>query len=199
MEYTVYMIECLKNGKKYYGRSQEFDKRRRSHVNMLRSNSHRNMYLQEDWNKFGEDMFKFRIIHRFDCLENSIKCEQEYIETNLGVGYNIGGATDGGDRMSHNPRKEETTKLKSKVFSGEGNPMFGREKTKKMIESVKKANSKKVIVEGIEYSSVIEAAEKLGVNKNTAYGRIKSKSFPQWYYVDDKSRTTISKESRLQA
>ena len=72
-------------------------------------------------------------------------------------------------------------------------------KQKKMIESVKKANSKKVIVEGIEYSSVIEAAEKLGVNKNTAYGRIKSKSFPQWYYVDDKSRTTISKESRLQA
>src|SRR5699024_12694971 len=71
---------------------------RRSHVNMLRSNSHRNMYLQEDWNKFGENMFKFRIIHRFDCLESSIKCEQGYIETNLGVGYNIGGATE--DRKS---------------------------------------------------------------------------------------------------
>ena len=199
MEYTVYMIECLENGKKYYGRSQEFDKRRRSHVNMLRSNSHRNMYLQEDWNSFGEECFRFKIIHTFDCLEDSIQTEQRYIEDNLGVGYNIGGASDGGDRMLHNPRREETLKLKSKVFSGEGNPMFGRPKTEKMINRVKEANSKSVSIEGVIYPSVAEAVRTLGIGRSKAYQRVRSKNFPDWFYVDDKSRTTISKESRLQA
>ena len=199
MEYVVYEITCKVNGRKYYGRSQEYDKRRRAHLNMLRSNTHRNMYMQEDWNSFGEDCFTFKIIHTFDCLEDSIQAEQRYIEGNLGVGYNIGGASDGGDRMIHNPRREETLKLKSKVFSGEGNPMFGRPKTEKMIASVKESNSKKVSIDGKIYSSVVEASKVLGINKNTIYSRVRSKTFHTYYYVDDKSRTTISKESRLQA
>lgn len=199
MKYVVYEIECKNNGKKYYGRSQEFDKRRRAHINMLRSNCHRNMYMQDDWNNFGEESFTFNIIHTFDCLEDSIETEQKYIDSNLGIGYNIGGATDGGDRMFHNPRKEETRKLKSKVFSGEGNPMFGRPKSEKMIASVKESNSKKVSIEGVIYPSVAEAVRVLGINSSTAYNRVKSKSFPEYYYVDDKSLTTISEESRLQA
>lgn len=199
MEYVVYEITCKANGRKYYGRSQEYDKRRRAHLNMLRSDTHRNIHMQEDWNSFGEDYFTFKIIHTFDCLEDSIQTEHRYIEDNLGIGYNIGGAPDGGDRMLNNPRREDTLKLKSKVFSGEGNPMFGRSKTNKMIDSVKESNSKKVSIDRKIYSSVVEASKVLGINKSTVYSRVRSNTFHTYYYVDDKSLTTISKESRLQA
>lgn len=157
------------------------------------------MYLQEDWNKYGEEDFKFSILASYDELDLSIEHEQRVIDGNLGVGYNIGGATDGGDRMTHNPRKEETRRLKSKVFSGEGNPMFGRPKTRKMIDSVKVANSKRVSIEGREFPSATEAIKELEVGRSTVYNRLRSKNFPDWCYIDDKTLTTISKESRLQA
>lgn len=199
MKYDVYKIECTENGKIYFGRSQELEKRWRAHRNMLRSNTHRNLHLQEDWNNYGDINFEFVVLETFSDLDLSIAREQELIEGNLGIGYNIGGAKDGGDRMLHNPRREETLKLKSEVFSGKGNPMYGRPKSQKMIDRVKEVNSKKVSIEGTEYPSVAEAIRMLGLNPSTAYFRVKSDSFPEWFYIDDKCRTTISEESRLQA
>lgn len=199
MKYDVYKIECDANGKIYFGRSQELEKRWRAHRNMLRSNTHRNLHLQEDWNIYGEHSFEFEVLETFSDLELSVAREQELIESNLGVGYNIGGAMDGGDRMLHNPRREETLKLKSEVFSGKGNPMYGRPKSQKMIDRVKEVNSKRVSIEGTEYPSVAEAIRMLGLNPSTAYFRVKSDSFPEWFYIDDKCLTTISEESRLQA
>lgn len=187
MIYNIYKIVCKTNNKEYYGRSQEIDKRFRAHKNMLRKNEHRNMFLQEDWNRYGEEDFEFIIIHEFDSLEESINKEQYYIDKNIGIGYNIGNSKDGGDRMTHNPRKEETRKLKSQVFSGKGDPMYGREKTQKMIDSVKEANSKKVSVEGVIYSSVTEAAEAYGLKLNTTCYRLKAKTktYENWFYISE--------------
>lgn len=187
MIYNIYVIICKSNGKKYYGRSQEIEKRFRAHRNMLRKNEHRNMILQSDWNLYGEEDFIFEIIHSFTSLEESIKKEQYYIDSNLGIGYNIGCAKDGGDRMKFNPRKEETRKLKSRMFSGKGNPMYGKPKTEKMINSVKEANSKKVMVDGVVFNSVTECAKHHGLKANTTSYRIKSKSerFKNWTYVND--------------
>jgi group I intron endonuclease len=196
LKYDIYEILCEGNGKRYFGRSQETEKRWRAHRNMLRKNSHRNMNLQEDWNVYGEEMFKFSILESFSELSDSISKEQELIDSNIGIGYNIGGATDGGDRMRFNPRREETLRLKSKVFSGEGNPMFGRPKTEKMINRVKEANSKSVSIEGVIYPSVAEAVRTLGIGRSKAYQRVRSKNFPDWFYVNDKSLTTIPKGSR---
>lgn len=177
MEYNIYKIICKVNNKEYYGRSQEVEKRFRAHKNMLRSNTHRNMYMQEDWNKYGEEMFEFIIIETFKTLEESIKSEQNYIDKNIGVGYNIGGSKDGGDRMKYNPRKEETRKLKQKIFSGENNPMYGKEKTDKMINSVKEANSKPIEIDGKKYKSITEASDVIGVKKTTIIYRLDSKNF----------------------
>ena len=143
------------------------------------------MFLQEDWNKYSEENFEFVILHEFDSLEDSINKEQYYINSNIGIGYNIGDALNGGDRMKNNPRKEETRKLKSKIFSGKGNPMYGKKKSKKMIDSVKKANSKKVSIEGKIFNSGSEAAEYYKLKKNTVQYRLKSKSekFKNWFYI----------------
>lgn len=187
MVYNVYKIVCKINKKVYYGRSQEIEKRFRAHKNMLRKNEHRNMYLQDDWNKYGEENFEFVIIHEFHSLEESIEKEQYYIDKNLGTGYNIGGSKDGGDRMIHNPRREETLKLKSKIFSGKGNPMYGRKKSQKMLDSVKEANSKKVSINGVVFSSVTEAAKTYNIRVNTACYRLSSKTerFKNWFYINE--------------
>lgn len=187
MIYNIYKIVCKTNKKEYYGRSQEIEKRFRSHKNMLRKNEHNNYYLQKDWIEYGEEDFEFVIIHEFNNLEESIRQEQMYINDNIGVGYNVGSATNGGDVMTHNPRKEETRALKQKVFSGEGNPMYGREKTQKMIDSVKEANSKKVSIEGVVYNSMTEAAKEYDLKLTTMSHRLKAKTerFKNWFYISE--------------
>ncbi|MGR5910647.1 hypothetical protein ACT7C4_21190 [Bacillus pacificus] len=57
----------------------------------------------------------------------------------------------GGDIFTNNPRKEEIREIRRKQMSGKGNHQYGKAKTIKMIEAVKQANSRAVIVEGIYY------------------------------------------------
>lgn len=193
MKYTIYTITCKNNGKIYYGRSQEFEKRTRAHLNMLRSNTHNNLYMQEDFNKYGENSFVFEIIHEYDNIQKSIEIEQQYIDENIGIGYNIGGSISGGDLFTTNPRKEEIRELKRQLFAGKNNPMYGKPKTQKMIDAVKKANSKSVSIEGVVYSSISEASKELGIGVTTIIYRLNSQTerFANWVYVDNKCATTI--------
>lgn len=185
MRYVVYFIVNLENSKIYVGRSQEIEKRFRAHKNMLRKSEHNNMLLQEDWNIYGENSFEFRIIHTVDTLEDSVNIEQQYIDDKTLNKYNISCAKDGGDTYTNNPRSPETKKLKSKIFSGKGNPMYGKPKSELMISRVKEANSKPVCIEGVRYSSLTEAAEKLKLGTTTVSYRLSAKSerFKNWNYI----------------
>ncbi|WP_239300058.1 GIY-YIG nuclease family protein [Paenibacillus sp. ACRRY] len=185
--YTIYKITCKSNDRTYYGRSQEVVKRWRSHRNMLRKNSHSNSELQLDWNLFGEDAFVFEVIELCSDYQESLEKEQKLIDYTRGVSYNIANSTLGGDTFTHNPRREEIRELKSRIFSGEGNPMFGKEKSERMIASVKEANSKKVSINGIIYGSLTEASAALGVKISTVSYRLKAESdkYKTWIYVDE--------------
>ena len=89
----VYKITNTVNGKFYIGSSKNIDKRWSEHIRELNKNSHANIYLQNAWNEYGEDKFKFEIIE--ECDEDiRLKKEQEYLETlmpfnRVGNGYNI--------------------------------------------------------------------------------------------------------------
>lgn len=185
MNYVVYFIVCLENNKVYVGRSQEYEKRFRAHKNMLRRNMHNNMKLQEDWNKYGEDSFEFRIIHTVNTIDDSIKIEQQYIDDKTLNKYNITDASGGGDTYTNNPRSPETKKLKSKIFSGKGNPMYGKPKSELTIRRIKEANSKKISINGVHYNSLSEASEKLDVGVTTISYRLNSNSerFKEWKYL----------------
>lgn len=185
MEYVIYFIVCVENNKVYVGRSQEHDKRFRAHRNMLRKNEHRNMHLQEDWNKYGEESFEFRVIHTVHTLDESVNIEQDYIDDKTLSKYNIGRALDGGNTYTNNPRSPETKKLKSKIFSGEGNPMYGKPKSDLMIRRVKEANSKPISIEDVEYTSLTEASKQLGLGVTTINYRLKATSdkFKEWKYI----------------
>ena len=89
----VYQIKCVTSNKIYIGStSTSFIKRLNHHLSMLRVNKHKNPYLQNAWNKYGEDDFEFSIIEicaKEYCLER----EQYYIDqtccTNVEIGFNI--------------------------------------------------------------------------------------------------------------
>ena len=59
----VYLIRNNVNQKIYIGStSNSFRERWRYHENHLRINKHGNTYLQNAWNKYGEDAFIFLVL-----------------------------------------------------------------------------------------------------------------------------------------
>ncbi len=63
--------------------------------------------------------------------------------------------------------------------------MYGKPKTDYMIQKTREANSKPIIIEGITYSSLTEASEKLGIGNTTISYRLNSNSdrFKEWKYI----------------
>lgn len=76
----VYVIVCTKNNKKYIGVSKNIKSRWNKHIKQLRNKQHHSMKLQTDYNKYGEDFFKFYVLERINYAEAK-KLEQQYIET----------------------------------------------------------------------------------------------------------------------
>lgn len=58
MESGVYKISNKINGKVYIGSSCNLKRRKYSHFSKLRKGLHNNRYLQNSWNKYGEETRK---------------------------------------------------------------------------------------------------------------------------------------------
>jgi group I intron endonuclease len=58
----IYKIFNKVNNKYYIGSSNNIKRRWRDHKKMLRGNRHDNIYLQNSWNKYGENNFDFIVI-----------------------------------------------------------------------------------------------------------------------------------------
>ena len=55
----IYMIENLINHKVYIGQSQDIERRHKDHIRHLKHGNHDNSHLQNAWNKYGADNFRF--------------------------------------------------------------------------------------------------------------------------------------------
>lgn len=118
MAYTrspgVYKITNTKTGIIYIGSSNVMQRRWHEHKSSLRRNIHGNDYLQNAWNKHGEDAFSFEVIEM--CTEDSLLEREMYWcdalnVYNRDIGYNIRIA----DRSS---MSEETKKKLSILHTG---------------------------------------------------------------------------------
>lgn len=78
----VYRILNKLNGRVYIGSTSRFKDRARKHINDLKANRHQNMFMQNDFNKCGEDCFVFEVIEVIttDIKEDRLLCEQRFID-----------------------------------------------------------------------------------------------------------------------
>lgn len=84
----IYKITNIANNKSYIGSSINMHKRKISHLNTLRNKKHRNIKLQNAFNKYGEQCFIFSVVEIVENTNDLIKTEQKYIDT-LNPEYNI--------------------------------------------------------------------------------------------------------------
>lgn len=91
----VYLIQCIENGKKYIGSAKCIKGRWRTHIYDLNNKKHHSMKLQEDWIKYGQDKFEFKILKVCSHAESK-KIEMEYIEkfNSDTLGYNCNDLKD---------------------------------------------------------------------------------------------------------
>lgn len=95
-----------------------------------------------------------------------------------------------GDEKANQLKKNLSEHAKQRT--GEKNPFYGRhhsEETKEKLRQInlgkKPTNSRPVELDGVPYESVTEASRQLGVVPATIINRIKSKNYPNCYYVDE--------------
>lgn len=72
----IYKIENLITHQVYIGKSLSINKRIHDHKYCLNNNKHINSYLQNSWNKYGENNFIFVILE--ECSEENINEREKY-------------------------------------------------------------------------------------------------------------------------
>lgn len=92
MSCGIYKITNKINGKIYIGFSKNLEKRKYYHFYLLKRNIHHNEYLQNSFNKYGPDVFEFKIIE--ECIPELLIEKEDYwcklLKThNINNGYNI--------------------------------------------------------------------------------------------------------------
>lgn len=140
--YGIYGIQNTVNGKIYIGKTmQSFGDRWDCHKACLRGGYHCNNYLQNSWNKYGENNFQFVVIQ--DCTGQDLdfvnNCEMREIAKyrQLGLSYNIHDGGDGGLFLG----KHLSDEAKHKIGEKNRAHMLGKkpsnETKKKMSDSYK--------------------------------------------------------------
>lgn len=108
----IYCIENIINNRKYIGLSRDIYRRWVEHKSELRRGTHANVYLQNAWNKYGENNFEFNIVELCDPF---VICDREryyiakYHTLSHENGYNL---TKGGENAA------TTNKMVISLLSG---------------------------------------------------------------------------------
>lgn len=85
----IYKIVCLANSKVYIGSSINIQNRLDRHKYELKNNIHKNQYLQNVWNKYGELSFRFSVLE--ECSkEELLEKENLYIFNNNSLSSEYG-------------------------------------------------------------------------------------------------------------
>lgn len=172
----IYCIINLKNQHKYVGSSMNIYTRINTHVSALRGNYHQNSYLQNAFNKYGDESFEVYIL---EFTDNLLVREQFYINT-IKPEYNITIEV-----IRNTPSKESKAKhsiTKKRMFE---------EKTllPNCSKIIKQFSLKGELIQ--IYPNIIEASKVTGIHR-TQIQRCLYKTYKQgggyvWKYNDDYS------------
>lgn len=96
----IYLLRNLSDGKVYIGKSIDLEKRLKEHKLSLIRGNHHNNYLQNAWNKYGENNFEVEILFNSDDREELNEKEIYFIKlyksNDLNCGYNLTSGGEGG-------------------------------------------------------------------------------------------------------
>jgi len=84
---VIYKIRNMVNGKFYVGSAQDTRSRFRQHRRLLRKGTHHCKHLQNAWNKYGEELFKFEVIERVGCVDGLEAAEDAWLSKHFGKPY----------------------------------------------------------------------------------------------------------------
>ena len=165
------------NGKSYIGVTCNFKRRMKEHRQSK-------WPIGEAIRKFGEDNFTVEI-EEFETKDIALEKEFELVSLdtlNEGNLYNVTvGGTAAQQMKYNNPMSDPSIVEKhSNIWSSTNNPMHNPDSKRKMIQAQKR---KPVNIEGVEYEGVREAARAVGESRQLVVYRLKSSSFPDWYYL----------------
>ena len=126
--YTIYTIKNIINGNCYVGSTVNVSHRFGKHRRALTRGVHPNHYLQNAWNKYGENSFTFNVVELAGSKQEMIDREQYYINTLVGL-YNL--SPTAGSTLGVK-LKESTRRKMSIARVGEKNSFFGKTHTKEV-------------------------------------------------------------------
>lgn len=131
MNAGIYAIKNVINEKRYIGSTSKLSKRWSQHKRELNRNVHFNSYLQNAWNKNGENSFVYEIIE--NCDENILMDREEFWIKSLHSykdenGYNLC-RTPRASRLGCKASTETIIKM-SDALSGINHPNWGRKLSK---------------------------------------------------------------------
>ncbi|HEU5369275.1 MAG TPA: GIY-YIG nuclease family protein [Ktedonobacterales bacterium] len=88
----IYQIRCIPTGKIYIGSAVNLSARWGQHQWSLRKGKHKNIYLQNAWDRYGEANFEFSVLEYVD-RANLLIAEQQWIDksgcTDRNIGFNL--------------------------------------------------------------------------------------------------------------
>jgi len=112
----IYLIRNELNGRLYVGSSKNIKTRKCCHIGTLNRRTHRNKFLQADWDKCGANAFVFYIVE--EVTENRlIEMEQHYLDLFMPDvdGYNLGETAEcpnRGRKLSKEALEKHNTRLR---------------------------------------------------------------------------------------
>lgn len=197
MNVGIYCILNKFNGDTYYGKSINISKRKYEHFRTLNKDTHKNVHLQNAFNKYGAENFIFKIILYCEPFELS-RYEEYFIK--IDNSYNICKESSVGT-SGIKYTKEQKKKL-SKINSGIGNPMYNKRhsnKTKYIMSRLAYGNKnpakltweniyeiRKIYKEGenidnmrYSWNTIQELSKKFNVGKTAIYNIVSCKSWKE--------------------
>lgn len=174
MKHYLYKLTS-EDGKSYIGVTKDLKRRMKEHKSAKTP-------LGEAIRCYGFDSFKL-VVEEFETRELALDKEFELVSVeDLPNLYN---ATVGGGVKKQlaymNPMKDhEVSSSHPALWTTENNPMNLEVSRAKMISHQKR---KAVVVKGVKYDGVREAARAIGESRQALVYRLKSPTFPDYYYV----------------
>lgn len=139
----IYIIKNKINNKVYVGRTNNYIKRFSKHKILLENNKHHNQHLQNAWNKYGSQNFKF-IIHTYADVAKLAYLEEKVLKSyKKNMTYNLISI----DKTIHKHSEETKRKLSeatSKNRIGYITPDSTKEKIRNTLRKIDSNNREKI-------------------------------------------------------